>query len=250
MILEIDDSFLKSHPLPSRFNEYANKLADNLSKQNDILELIPNFNRRRLAIKLTGYTLNQGIVVFKGDVNTLEAPRGGIYYIDGNVGTLEGDSFKSGIVYINGDLKLLKDTDSTMLIVTGEVGSYDQNHQSVGGLRMPINHSPFLFSPKPIKGISRAYGEYEYGGPGKQTPIEPGMAVGRDRLLNWNPREVLNKTLELCRERVALENERRMNKVSTITDPDKMIQYYFHNYEGYAKGFSRGRYSAPSHYDD
>ena len=213
----------------SPFCPFANELADYLVKSEDYLELIPKYDPRENLPTLAGYRLNKGIVLYHGNIDRLKAPRGGTYYINGDVNQMEGDTH--GVVYINGDLKRLDNTVGTILIVTGKVEEYVQTRDPDGGLGELIYHSPFLFSPELIKGTLRE----NY----KVAEIESGMVVPKEKLSDWHPLDVVNKALELCQEKVALENTRRMAIVQNIKDPKNMIRFYFYDYGGYVEGLSR-----------
>jgi hypothetical protein len=255
-------------PLPWMWGSLVNILADRLADVEDILELTPKlYQSDRLpppadkpglipldlpkTLSLSGSGLKKGIIVYNGNLAELSASEGGIIAVNGDVEKIAGGvGYKSGMIYVDGDVNLLDNMGHMMLAVTGKIDHYKQDIQSPGGLRLPIAHSPFLFNPNQVEGTRFGFLPNQYGKPMIQEKGKPGMVVEKERLEGWRPEEIKDRMMELCRERIDWENQRRLMAAQMIDDPAQLMRFYLTHYEGSTQGYSRGYYDAPRGYSD
>jgi hypothetical protein len=239
-------------------------LADKLAKKKELLELVPTkkftvsktpypLRRRKPDEKLesfrsVGTFLKEGAIVFKGDVDEINAVDGGLVYVDGDANLV--DQNRSGIIYVRGDIYNLKDTDKEIVVVGGKIHNFSQERNSKGGLGLEVTPSPFIFANHAIKNEKENEFRRYQGRKDKEDltiDIPPSaFVIAADKLRDWMPEETKRKALKLCRERIGVYFEDLRKMVLGIRDPETMARFAEQNLYGFLTGKVEGRYSGSS----
>jgi hypothetical protein len=208
-----------------------------LYSQGEGLEI---FLPENFTFERCGYSLSQGLLVVRGNVTSIENQHGGVVYVDGNVNYLKENPFQRGaITYITGDLQKLKDTQNLILIVCGQIHSYEVSKSNM----FETFPSIYVFSPNSATVILKAFPFRYYmmpAGIDHDDKMEGAFTVDIDSLRDWPPSITKQLAVELCKALSRYILYQRGVQLDAITHPRELIAWTNRNILAMITAYNQG----------